>query len=247
MRKLTLTLLCVTALLRAEDYALGPDSQPQAGVAKGTVTKYKLEPRKFYPGTPHDYWIYVPAQYDTAKPAPFMIFLDGGGSLRDTVRVPVVFDNLIAKHDLPPLIGIFVDPRGKVYSTVSADKPWEQVGETYTSVSSPAGDKDGNVFFADPAANRIYKSDTDRKVSLFKDNTSGATALRAGPDGRLYASQLARKRILSYGAGGDEKVVAQKVEANDLAITAGAGILLYRHSSRDHRLCRSCRPRPHCV
>ena len=26
------------------------------------------------------------------------------------MRVPVVFDNLIAKHDLPPMIGIFVDP-----------------------------------------------------------------------------------------------------------------------------------------
>jgi gluconolactonase len=383
MRTLALTLLCSTALLHGEDYILGPDSRPQTGVPKGAVTRYKLEPGKFYPGTPHNYSIYVPAQYDAAKPAPLMIFLDGSGSLSDNVRVPVVFDNLIAKHDLPPLIGIFVDPgtlpavsdqaqnrfervfeydslsdrysrflieelipavakrynlsgdpndralsgvstgavgafmaawnrpdqfhrvlsfigtyvamkgadslpalirktepkpirvllqagkndhivpeqpfgtfyagswpvnnrvmfeafesagydarlvigdeahnmkhgaalmpdalrwlwrdypkpvvvhepagmnrpgwdpRGKVYSTVSADKPWEQVGETYRAVASPAADRNGNVFFGDPAANRIYKSDPDGRVSLFKGNSGGASALAAGPDGRL--------------------------------------------------------------
>ena len=116
------------------------------------------------------------------------------------------------------------DPRGKVYSIVSAAKPWEQVGETYRSVASPAGDKDGNVFFADPAANRIYKSDPDRKVTVFKDNSNGARALRVGPDGRLYASQPARRRIVSYGPGGDEKVVAQNVDAADLAISAKGAI-----------------------
>src|ERR1700683_3104152 len=120
------------------------------------------------------------------------------------------------------------DPRGKVYSHVWADRPWEQIGETYRSVASPTTDKDGNVYFADTAANRIYKSDADRKVTLFKDNSSGVAALAAGPDGRLYASQLARKRIVAYatagGAGGDEKVVAANVEANSIAITAKGAI-----------------------
>ena len=54
-------------LLHAQDYALGPDSQPQTGVPKGTVTKYKLEPGRLYPGTPHNYSVYLPAQYDAAK------------------------------------------------------------------------------------------------------------------------------------------------------------------------------------
>ncbi len=45
-----------------------------------------------------------------------------------------------------------------------------------------------------------------------------------GPDGRLYASQPARRRIVSYGSGGDEKVVAQNVDAADLAISAKGDI-----------------------
>src|SRR4051794_32177491 len=110
MKSAAFLFLCASALVSAEEYSLGPDSQPQAGVPKGTVSKYKLDPGKFYPGTPHNYAIYVPANYDAKKPTPFMIFLDGSGSISNNVRVPVVFDNLIAKHELPPMIGIFVDP-----------------------------------------------------------------------------------------------------------------------------------------
>src|ERR1700693_1288837 len=66
-----------------------------------------------------------------------------------------------------------------------------------TRQSQASQQKQCNVYFADPAANRIYKSDADRKVTLFKDNSSGAVALATGPDGRLYASQPARKRIVA--------------------------------------------------
>jgi sugar lactone lactonase YvrE/predicted esterase len=420
MSKLAI-LLFSTALLHGQDYALGPDSQPQPGVPKGPVTRYTLSPGGYYPGTPHNYSVYVPAQYDAAKPAPFMIFLDGSGVLGNNVRVPKVFDNLIAKKDLPPLIGIFIDPgvlpvvsdqaqnryerifeydsisgrfaqfltgelipevrkkynlssdpndraisgvstgavgafmaawerpdqfrrvlsfigtfvamkgadtlpalirktepkpirvflqagsndhivpdepygvffagswpinnrvmfdalsyagydvkleigteghnmkqgaaimpdalrwlwreypkpimvhepaamskpgwesRGQVFSVISADKPWQQVGETYQSAVSPASDKDGNVYFADPVGNRIYKSDANGKVTLFKSGAE-VKALRVGADGRLYASQWARKRIVSYGAGADEKVVAQNVVADDMALTAKGDI-----------------------
>jgi gluconolactonase len=39
-----------------------------------------------------------------------MVFLDGSQALGDSMHVPVVLDNLIAKHDLPAMIAIFVDP-----------------------------------------------------------------------------------------------------------------------------------------
>jgi gluconolactonase len=74
--------------VQGQDYALGLDSQAQSGVPKGTVTRYELASGKFFRGTPHTYSIYVPAQYEATKPAPFMIFLDGGAFLLDSVRVP---------------------------------------------------------------------------------------------------------------------------------------------------------------
>src|SRR5690606_17365348 len=45
-------------------YELGPDSLVRRGVPKGKVEgPFKL-PTEVFPGTQHDYWIYVPAQYD---------------------------------------------------------------------------------------------------------------------------------------------------------------------------------------
>ena len=80
----------VALAAQTQSYSLGPDSQPQDGVPKGTVTKHVLAAGRFYPGTPHDYSVYVPAQYDAKKPTAFMVFLDGSGYLGDGIRIPVV-------------------------------------------------------------------------------------------------------------------------------------------------------------
>src|SRR5689334_6413878 len=107
-----LALLLAPALLIAEDYTLGPDSQRQANIPRGTVTKYEWTASKVYPGSTRDYWVYVPAQYDASKPACLMVFQDGGGYVGETGgwRVPIVFDNLIQQHGMPVTIGVFINP-----------------------------------------------------------------------------------------------------------------------------------------
>jgi sugar lactone lactonase YvrE/predicted alpha/beta superfamily hydrolase len=428
MRRILFFLLALTALLcHAEDYTLGPDSQPHDGVSKGTVTSFVLKPGSYYPGTPHNCWIYVPARYDSSKPTPFMIFLDGSQALGNGVRVPVVLDNLIAKHDLPPMIAIFIDPgvlptvsdplgpdiaqnrynrifeydslsnrfaeflvnelipevasrynlsknpddrglsgvstgavgafmaawnrpdqfhrvlsfigtyvamkgadsmmatvrktepkpirifmqdgtndhivpaepfgtsfsgswpinnqvmyqalqysgydvklvmgteahnmkqggaimpdalrwlwrdypapivvhepedmrqpgwdpRGKVFATVSADKPWEQVQGNYGAAVSPAADLYGNVYFADPASRRIMKAAPDGTVTVFAEHADGVTALRLGADQLLYAAEPAFKRIVSFNPQGTPKTVAQDMAAHDFVITQKGAI-----------------------
>ena len=78
----------------------------------GKTTKYSFPGSKIFPGTTRDYWVYVPAQYDPFKPAALMVFFDGGGFANETGawRVPVVFDNLIAAHDMPPTVAVMVNP-----------------------------------------------------------------------------------------------------------------------------------------
>ena len=101
----------VNSCFAADDYKLGPDSMPQEGVPRGTVTKARWE-SEIFPGTVRDYWVYVPAQYDAPKPACVMVFQDGGGYVNTNgqSRVPVVFDNLIHKKEMPVTIGIFLNP-----------------------------------------------------------------------------------------------------------------------------------------
>jgi len=76
MSRVVFAILLAVAFVtvHAEDYTLGPDSQPHDGVPQGTVTKFTLAPGRYYPGTPHNCAVYVPAQYDAGKPTPFMIF-----------------------------------------------------------------------------------------------------------------------------------------------------------------------------
>lgn len=119
-----LLLSCGTALtLAADDYQLGPDSQRQEGVPKGKVVTGKWTSEKVFPGTVRDYWIYTPAQYDGSKPACLMVFQDGGGYVNENgqFRVPVVFDNLIHRKEMPVTIGIFLSP-----GTIPAAQPGQK-------------------------------------------------------------------------------------------------------------------------
>ncbi len=114
-RILLLSLILTAAgsrLPAADDYKHGPDSVRQEGVPTGTVTQHQWKDSKIFAGTDRDYWIYVPAQYDKAQPASLMVFQDGGAYVneKNDFRVPIVFDNLIHKKEMPVTIGIFISP-----------------------------------------------------------------------------------------------------------------------------------------
>jgi enterochelin esterase family protein len=107
-----LLLLSASVLCAADGYQLGPDSQRIEGVPQGKVTQHKWNESKIYPGTERDYWVYVPAQYDGQTPASLMVFQDGKTYVQETgqFRVPVVFDNLIHRGEMPVTIGLFINP-----------------------------------------------------------------------------------------------------------------------------------------
>jgi gluconolactonase len=405
MRSLTFAALVLAGSTAfAQDYALGPDSQPRPGVPKGAVTKFTWASSQVYPGTTRDYWVYVPAQYDASKPACLMVFLDGAGFVNPTGawRVPVVFDNLIQQGAMPVTIGVFIDPGvlpaaspdkqsrfnrsyeydglgdgharllleeilpevGRQYKfsanpndraisgsssggiaafTAAWERPgsfrrvlsfigsftnlrggdlytnlirkmepkplrvflqdgindlnlysgswynanyamamsleyagydynyvvgteghnsrhgaailpdalrwiwrdypqpiaagkggpverhfitqildpesdWELVGEGYQQAEGPAVDRDGNLYFCDAGASRIYKVGADGKPVVFKDNTGGARSLVFGADGRLYAAERARNRVTAYAPDGKVAVLADGIEPVNITI-----------------------------
>jgi enterochelin esterase family protein len=90
-----------------EVYETHPDSREQPGVPKGVVKQMPAWESRIFSGTTRDWWVYVPAQYKPDTPAAVMVFQDGAGG-KDFV--PTVFDNLIAKRDMPVTVGIFIQP-----------------------------------------------------------------------------------------------------------------------------------------
>src|SRR5262245_60621933 len=72
---------------------------------KGEVTTHTFEQSKIFPGTTREYSIYVPKQYDPAKPA--CVFVDQDGV---QFNAPAVMDKLIDEKAMPVTIGIFITP-----------------------------------------------------------------------------------------------------------------------------------------
>lgn len=109
-----------------DQYVLGPDSQRHEDVPRGAVTKHTFKSTVFA-GTIREYYLYVPAEQHRQNQVDFgvMVFQDGHAYVKEDgqFRVPVVFDNLIHQGELPPLVGIFINP-GHESDELPAD-PWK--------------------------------------------------------------------------------------------------------------------------
>lgn len=112
---LALGVFCSSPLAAKSPYVHGPDSKPNNEVPHGKVTQHEWFHSKVFPKTRRRYSVYVPAQYDGSKPAALMVFQDGHAFERKSgeYRLPVVFDNLISKGEMPVTIAVMIDPGHK--------------------------------------------------------------------------------------------------------------------------------------
>ena len=85
------------------------DGKTNPGVPHGEFLHGRITDSAIYPGTDNEFSVYVPAQYDPASPACLLVKLDGLGSYEGTV-----LDNLIARKEVPVIIGVGVSP-GRIW------------------------------------------------------------------------------------------------------------------------------------
>lgn len=129
MRKFILVLSAI--MVGAWARAAGGGTATNA-VPKGTLAKYTFEGSAIFPGTTREYSVYVPAQYDGAKPACVHVNQDGV-----QFNLPAVMDRLIAKGEMPVTVGVFVTPgKVKALSTNALDRfnrsfEYDGLGDAY--------------------------------------------------------------------------------------------------------------------
>lgn len=151
------------------EFPLTEDSKPQAGVVKGTMIKdtYRSDEQSVFPGTEREYQIYIPAGLDRNKPAAFMVFQDGV-----IYQAPVVFDNLIARKEIPPLIGIFIKP-GVVPAANENALPRYNRSYEYDSITPTYSEFLIEEFLPAISQKHRIELSTDPNLAAISGNSSG--------------------------------------------------------------------------
>jgi enterochelin esterase-like enzyme/sugar lactone lactonase YvrE len=120
-------LLCASVNLSfADTWQLHPDAAEQPAIPHGKVFNMGQWQSKIFPNTTRDWSVYVPAQYQANQPVAVMVFQDGHDYLNPNGhwRVPVVFDNLIKRGDMPVTLAVFLNPGHDVAKPPPAS-PWK--------------------------------------------------------------------------------------------------------------------------
>ncbi len=119
-----------------------------------------------------------------------------------------------------PLSQVLVDGEG-----------WKLAASGFRYAEGLAVDREGTVHFADSVAGRIYKIDGG-KPTIFVRESGGAKGLAFGPDGRLFACQAGKRRVVAYDKDGQQSVIAEGVDPNDLVVTRRGGVYFTDSQSR---------------
>ncbi len=118
--------LAGTAVLHADGWQLHPDAVEQSSVPRGSVQKMAPLLSKVFPGTSHDWTVYVPAKLKAGEAAALMVFQDGHDYVnpKGHWRATTVLDNLIARGEMPPTLAVFINP-GHDTAKPPAQSPWK--------------------------------------------------------------------------------------------------------------------------
>lgn len=150
-----------------------PDQIVNPDVPQGVVHKMPPWESEIFANTIRDWAIYVPKQYDKSTPAALMVIQDGE-RLRDVKgkwRIPTVLDNLIARGDMPPTIGVFINP--------GHDKSKPRRGNKSSNRSyeyDGLGDRYGRFLLEEilPEVEKTYNLSKDPEMRAIGGSSSGA-------------------------------------------------------------------------
>jgi len=150
-----------------------PDAIAREDVPRGKVEKMDAWESSIFPNTTRDWWVYVPAQYDGSEPAALMVFQDGERmqNVNGRWRVPTVFDNLIARGDMPPTIAVFLNP-GHDKSQPLKDGRFSNRSYEYDSL----GDRYAKFLLEEilPEVRKRYRISDDPNLRAIGGSSSGA-------------------------------------------------------------------------
>lgn len=200
------------------------ESKANPDVPHGEFLQGTIRDSKIYPGTENGFQVYVPAEYDPAKPACLLVKLDGLGAFEGTV-----LDNLIAKKDVPVMIGVGITP-GTIWKDAAGtpNRAAARYNRSYEFDSTNDHFPDFVLNELLPAVEKLTTKD-GRAVRISKDpNDRAATG---GSTGGIGSFTLAWRRpdqfrrvysvigtFVSMRGGNEYPVMVRKTEPKPMRI-----------------------------
>lgn len=170
-----------------------PDAIPQPDVPQGRIEQMPTWESQIFPNTVREWSVYIPAQYREDQPAALMVFQDGERmrSLNGRWRIPTVFDNLIARGEMPPTIAVFINP-GHDPNRPMQNNRFSNRGYEYDSL----GDRYVRFLLEEilPEVEKNYRISDDPEMRAIGGSSSGAicafTAAWERPDAfrKIYSN-----------------------------------------------------------
>jgi gluconolactonase len=90
---------------------------------------------------------------------------------------------------------------------IPEDSEIEKVADGFTFTEGPTADKLGNVYFTDQPHNRIYKYDTEGRLSIFADSAGRANGLYIDHDQNLWACADGENQLWKFSLDGSHEVI----------------------------------------
>jgi gluconolactonase len=101
---------------------------------------------------------------------------------------------------------------------------WQLVGEHYKFTEGTAVNASGEAFYQDIPNAKTYQVSTEGKLSELKLDAKRASGTSFGPDGRRYVIAGATKQVIAYDAFGNESVIADSINGNDIVVAHNGNI-----------------------
>jgi enterochelin esterase family protein len=177
---LLLSFALPAGLFAADGFKATPDHSPQPGVPTGQLVQMPALQSKLYPGTTRDWWVYVPAGYQPDGSAALMVFQDGRGyhSPTGNWRVPIVFENLIARGEMPVTVAVMVNPGN---DPTRPANPAKKAGTTFSNRGleyDSLGDRYVRMLLEEilPEVEKRYPVSKDPALRAISGSSSGGIA-----------------------------------------------------------------------
>jgi gluconolactonase len=119
---------------------------------------------------------------------------------------------------------------GQTKSLFGADEKPQLISRQFAFTEGPAVDKNGNIFFTDQPNDKIWKYDTDGKLSIFMENAGRANGTYFDRKGNLIACADEHNQLWRITPKGKVKVLLNNYEGrlfngpNDLWIDSKGNI-----------------------